>query len=294
MVKKTIRWIVIGVVSASLKAAADNWQIPAKKADFHVFLLMGQSNMAGGDKEEHLLPEDKQPVPHIVYIPTLSTKNFAWKPAAHPLHVRPNRPKSFGLGLPFAQQYLKDHPGVTVGLIPVAFGGHCIDKLNIGTPVYEDAMKKAAFAAERGTIKGILWHQGESDTVGEERPNSYAEKLYKLIADVRTDLQIKDLPFIVGDLAELYGIGETRDRATPEKVAQIEKVRDVLKSLPEKVANTGFVDTRWLTYSDSPKCTHFDRASYIILGKRYADIYEKLTGKQASPRPSALSAGATN
>ncbi|MBC8217976.1 MAG: hypothetical protein H8E73_05875 [Planctomycetes bacterium] len=36
----------------------------------------------------------------------------------------------------------------------------------------------------------------------EERRESYEGKLHQLIADVRADLQIKDLPFIVGNLPE--------------------------------------------------------------------------------------------
>jgi hypothetical protein len=34
------------------------------------------------------------------------------------------------------------------------------------------------------------------------------------------------------------------------------------------------VETTGLTYSDAPKCTHFDKGSYITLGQRYAEAYE--------------------
>jgi len=222
-------------------ANQDHWRLPTEKENFHIFLLMGQSNMAGGIKGEHLLPEDKEPVPHIVYIPTPTTKNFSWKPAAHPLHVRRRRPRSFGLGLPFAKEYIKHHTGVTVGLIPVAFGGHRIDLLKKGSKVYNDAMNKAKFAIEKGTIKGVLWHQGESDTVNDERANSYEAKLHKLIADIRKDLQIDDLPFIVGNLGELYGIGEHGDAATPEKVARIKIIKTVLMPA-SKVCSGNFAE----------------------------------------------------
>ena len=273
-------------LTAETRTDLDSWQLPARKEDFHVFLLMGQSNMAGGIKGEHLLPEDKEPVPHIVYIPTPATRNFNWRPAAHPLHVRPRRPQSFGLGLPFAQAYIKHHPGVNVGLIPVAYGGHSIDLLNKGSKVYEDAMSKARFAAQQAVIKGVLWHQGEADTVNDERANAYEAKLHRLIADIRNDLQIEDLPFIVGDLGELYGIGEHGDVATPDKVARIKRVRAALRDVPKKVKNIGFVETTGLTYSDASKCTHFDRASYIVLGQRYCEAYARLT---AGGKASALS-----
>jgi hypothetical protein len=35
----------------SSSAKEDSWRIPADKKDFHIFLLMGQSNMAGGIKK---------------------------------------------------------------------------------------------------------------------------------------------------------------------------------------------------------------------------------------------------
>lgn len=97
-----------------------DWQIPKDKEKFHVFLLYGQSNMAGGIKKHqpgYLLPEDKIPTPHLLQVRSgrpLSVTG-GWFPAVHPLHVRPGRPNSFGLGIPFAKEYMKRNPGVTVG-----------------------------------------------------------------------------------------------------------------------------------------------------------------------------------
>lgn len=271
--KKMMILLIAVIAAACLRAEGGDWEIPAEKENFHVFLLMGQSNMAGGIKGDHLTEEDTTPVPHIVYIPTLA-KRFNWKPAAHPLHVRHNRPKSFGPGLPFAKEYLKNHPGVTVGLIPVAKGGARIDILKKGSNIYEDAMKKARFAAEKGTIKGVLWHQGESDC-RDERRKSYEGKLHKLIADVRTDLQIEDLSFIVGNLPEFRFIGKQ-----PEAIKGIKEIMAILRRIPEKVKNTGFVETTGLTACDAPKYSHFDRKSYIILGKRYCEAYKKVVNKK--------------
>jgi len=99
----------------------DNWRLPPDKRNFHVFLLMGQSNMAGGIPGDQLTAEDKTPVPHIVL-----RRGNGWIPAAHPLHLG-GKKNGFGLGLPFAREYLRNHPGVTVGLIPCASGGKRID-----------------------------------------------------------------------------------------------------------------------------------------------------------------------
>ena len=253
-----------------LEAAAGNdWEIPSDKKDFHVFLLMGQSNMAGGIHGRELTDEDKTPVPGIVI-----RRGKGWIPAAHPIHVG-GKKNGFGLGLPFAREYKKHHPGVTVGLVPCASGGKRIDLLRKGSNLYRAAMGKTQLALEMGTIKGVLWHQGESDTVTHERADSYENKLHQLIVDVRAELRSPDLPFIVGDLGQLYGIGEKREPDL-DKVARVKKVRAALRGVPEKVKNTALVETTGLTYSDAPKCTHFDKNSYITLGQRYAEAYERV------------------
>jgi carbohydrate esterase-like sialic acid-specific acetylesterase len=257
-------------VTALYEQDKDAWKIPSRKRNFHVFLLMGQSNMSGFGK---VLPEDQKSIPHIVKLP--SDENLKWEPAAHPLH---NRLKSdrFGLGLPFAIEYLKDKPGVVVGLIPMARGGAAIDNLQKGTPTYSEAIKKAKFAMTQGTLKGVLWHQGESDTVKQAKADSYEKKLHLLILDCRRDLENDQLPFIVGNLAEFYGTN--KDHSSPDRVKRIDKVRRILRILPKKVANTGFVETTDCLSSDR-HMVHFNRKSYIILGKRYAKAYAEIAKK---------------
>jgi hypothetical protein len=261
------------------------WKLPAKKENFQVFLLMGQSNMSGFAP---MLREDRRPVPRVVYLPTTQqkkkeekTRELIWKPAAHPLHNR-HKTDRFGLGLPFAKEYLKDKPGVVVGLIPVAWGGAPIDFLKKGTPVYADASKKARFARKQGVIKGVLWHQGESDTVNAARADSYEKKLHTLIADLRKDLGDKRLPFIVGNLAEFYGTG--KDHSKPERIRLINQIRQALRDLPRKVPGTGFVESTGCSSADK-HMVHFDRKSYIILGKRYAaslaDVSKKAKKRKA-------------
>lgn len=241
-------------------------QILTPKEYTHIFLLMGQSNMAGYGR---MLPEDKQPVKGIYYLPTKGA--IQWKPASHPLHNR-LRSDRFGLGLPFAKTYLSKHPGVSVCLIPVAWGGAPISKLNKGTQVYADAIKKAQFAAKQGTIKGILWHQGESDSVNDTLSNGYEKKLHQLIADLRKDLGSPQLPFIVGNLGEWYGQGRN-----PQHQRGIKRIKGILAQLPSKVTNTAFVPSHGLQYYDPRHKVHFKRESYIEFGKRYAAAFDKLS-----------------
>lgn len=251
------------------------------RGTFHVFLLMGQSNMAG---HAPLEDGDEKPVSRVVEIPTMSRSDFAWQPAAHPLHNRLPATDRFGLGLPFAIQYVQSRPNVTVGLIPVAWGGEQIDHLNKNSPTYRDAITKARWAAKQGFLKGVLWHQGESDTVTRELAGSYATKLDQLVADLRSDLGEPSLPFIAGNLAEFYGTGP--DHNAPARVTQINQVRQALRELPRRVPQTAFVETTGLNSEDS-HMVHFNRASYIELGKRYAQAIEPLLAKAAGNPPAA-------
>jgi len=265
------------VLDAQVKQDKDAWQIPSTKEKFHVFLLMGQSNMSG---HAPMLPEDLKAVPYVVKLPT--TGDTKWVPAAHPLHNRLDSDR-FGLGLPFAVAYLKDKPGVVVGLIPVAWGGAAIDQLKKGTAAYADAIRKARFAMSQGVIKGVLWHQGESDTVNPADADAYEQKLRQLVADLRADLADGQLPFIAGNLAEFYGTGP--DHNAPDRVKRIDEVRAALRALPQKVPFTGFVESTGCSSEDS-NMVHFDRKSYIILGERYAKTYGEVAEKANTPNAS--------
>ncbi len=257
----------LSIVVAENDGVDDDWAIPSLKENFHIFFLMGQSNMAGFAK---VLPEDKKPVPHVVKIPTKG--DVQWEPAAHPLH-NSRQTDRFGLGLTFAKEYLKDKPGVTVGLIPVAVGGAAINALHKGSYVYRRSMVKAEYAIKSGTIKGVLWHQGESDSVNVNLANAYDAKLQQLIEDLRADLDNPKLPFIVGNLGEFYGEGRKEEHQKGIKI-----VKATLRQLPEKVKYTGFVESK-----GGKSCgrgeVHFDHESYITLGKRYAEAYSKIAKK---------------
>ncbi|MEO6740875.1 MAG: sialate O-acetylesterase, partial [Chthoniobacteraceae bacterium] len=165
-------------------AAAQNSALPAKEK-FHLFLLVGQSNMAGrGTVEE----QDKTPHPRVLML----NKAGAWVPAIDPLHFD-KAAAGVGLGKTFATLYAEANPGITVGLIPCAVGGSPIDSWKpgafyAGTKSHprDDAMQRAHLALKSGTLKGILWHQGESDSNTKLAP-SYEAKLHDLVARMRKE-----------------------------------------------------------------------------------------------------------
>jgi len=242
------------------------WKLPAKREDFHIFLLMGQSNMAGYGT---LLAGDTNPVPGVVVLDGQSNigsstpaNTIQWRKGSHRLHVLQTTGR-FGLGMDFAKQYLADHPGVLVGLIPCAWGGAAISSLNKGTGTYINATNRAAQAVDFGVIKGVLWHQGESDSVNATVANAYQEKLHQFIQDLRADLQSPDLPFVAGELGQFY----YPNRSAAQQ-PYIIIVQNILGSLPTFDSRTACVKTEGL--DDGGDNVHFNRDSLIILGQRYA------------------------
>lgn len=255
--------------------AKESVNIPSSKENFHLFLLMGQSNMSGG---VGLIAGDTKPVPSVLKMRRAKEgEGPKWAPGAHPLHPRrPNKKARFGPGLSFAEAYVADKPDVTVGLIPIAWGGRSIVQLSKGSEVYSDAIRHTKAAMQTGILKGVLWHQGESDTVEQTKTDAYEKRLHLLIEDIRKDLGNPQLPFIVGNLAEFYGTG--KDHKAPDRVARISKIKEILRSLPKKVAHSGFVESTGCRPAARAK-VHFDRKSSSLMGKRYAKVYADMFEK---------------
>jgi hypothetical protein len=230
------------------------------KEKFHLFLLAGQSNMAGRGIVE---PQDKTPHPRVLML----DKTGKWAPAVDPMHF--DKPAAgVGLGKTFGQIVAEAAPGATIGLIPCAVGGSPIDVWSPGvfypaTKVHpwDDAMKRAAVALPAGTLKGILWHQGEGDSTPVLAP-LYEARLHNLIARLRKELQAPDVPFIAGQMGKFPGVPWTPEMETVNRAHQ---------DLPGKVARTAFVSSKGLQHKGDK--VHFDAASCRELGKRYAKAY---------------------
>lgn len=253
--------------------------LPADPENFHIFLLMGQSNMAGYGgvvATDPYLPGDMDTVPGVYVLDGQSSVSSStpstpveWRNGSHRLHILQGTAQ-FGPGMDFAKEYMRLNPGVSVGLIPCAWGGAPINSLNKGTPLYQNAITRAEVAAASGRIKGVLWHQGESDSVTVALANQYEGKLTQLVVDLRRDLSQPTLLFIVGNLAEFYGEGRSA-----EHNAGITIIRQALRDLAAKDPWSGFVETDGLSCPDT-SWVHFDRASAIILGERYARVASPL------------------
>ena len=99
-------------------SAAEDAPLPAKDK-FHLFLLAGQSNMAGRGVVE---AQDQVVNPRVLML----SKEGKWVPAVDPMHF--DKPAAgVGLGKTFGQIIAEANPGVTIGLIPCAVGGSPVD-----------------------------------------------------------------------------------------------------------------------------------------------------------------------
>lgn len=258
------------------KLEEDISDIVVTKEDFHLFLLMGQSNMSGYGT---ILPDDDKEMEGVYMLRDAKGQpdTYNWIPGKQPIHSRLKSDR-FCLAGPFAKSYRELYPQTTVGLIPMAWGGAPIARMSKGTPFYQEAIDKALWAKKQGKLKALLWHQGESDTVSLEHANKYEDSLLQLIKDVRTDLDEPDLIFIIGNLAEFYGTGT--DHSAPERVRHINMVKESLRNIPDKLPRVGFVESTGLRSHDRHQ-VHFDRESYIIFGKRYLDVYWNMTNQKS-------------
>jgi hypothetical protein len=243
----------------------------------YLFLLIGQSNMAGRGAVE---AADQVGNRRIAYY----NANRQWQVARDPLHW--DRPNFNGVGpaLTFARELLaKLPPDAVIGLIPAAQGGTSITwwgKSYSGTNryytneyLYPHALGRALEAAQIGTLTGILWNQGSTDASSAETDGgaSYRTRLHRLIADLREDLNRPDLPFVVSTL----GPWRTNSNA----------INQVFLSLPDEVPHTAVVNTLDPTVApfliNNPADTpHYLTPSYRLLGQLYADITWQLLERQ--------------
>lgn len=227
-------------------------QQPREKV--HIYVLMGQSNMAGRGKVTDYYATYGHP--RVIALDQAGE----WIPAKHPLHFDKPKMAGVGPGLTFGMAMADADPDVIIGLVPCAVGGTPIAKWAPGaydqkthTHPYDDAAVRIRKAMETGVIKGIIWHQGEGDS----NPTSasvYLEKLETLIGRVRTLVGNPNLPVVAGQLAR-YREG-------------YQLINRELVKLPDSVPHTAVVSSEGLWHLGDG--THFDSPSASEFGRRFA------------------------
>ncbi|RXK53706.1 sialate O-acetylesterase [Oleiharenicola lentus] len=224
-------------------------------ASMKIFLLIGQSNMAGRGKVES---GDQTPHPRVWVL----NKELAWVPAVDPLHF--DRPERIGTGLgkTFGAVIADANPDAVIGLVPAAFGGSALDEWAPGRTHYVNAVARAKEALKRGQLAGILWHQGESDRAPDQAA-TYADRFKKFITQLRADLGAPDVPVIVGE------IGRFCPNEGPVNAA--------LRSLPALVPHCALVSSDGLPgRPEEPEVLHFESPGFRELGRRYAQAWREM------------------
>lgn len=230
--------------------------LAASAQDMDLFLLIGQSNMAGRGVIEE---QDKVPHPRVFTL----TKEETWAPAVEPIHFdRPDR-LGTGLGRSFAKTLADLAPGKKIGLIPAAMGGSALDEWKPGGKLYTDAVRRAKVAMKNGRLRGILWHQGEADCPKLELIRTYQERWLAVMKSLRADLG--DVPIVVGELGQFLYTREKND------YAMARMVNEQLAQLAVNGTRVAFVSSQGLTHKGD--VLHFDSPSLREFGRRYAHAF---------------------
>lgn len=170
----------------------------------NIFILGGQSNMAGrggvvNGRWDGVVPPQCTPNPSILKF----SGTLDWVRAEEPLHKDIDVTKTCGIspGLAFANSLLfsKSNLGI-IGLVPCAIGGTNISQWGRGTRLYNQLLNRTTAALLKGggggSLKALLWYQGESDTINLKDAQLYKNRLIQFFTNVRRDLNSPTLPII--------------------------------------------------------------------------------------------------
>lgn len=251
---------------------------------YDVYLVAGQSNTDGRGTNAHLTGDlapyaAPQPDVRIFYVnptnrdPINPRYNTGWRMLA-PGYAAPRTSRTlpthrFGFEVSLGRALAAQDPERNVALIKVSQGGTSLqthwnpagDDGNFMWQTFANKVPEALAAltanGDTAEIRGIFWHQGESDGGNP----TYQADLVAFIAAVRALTGKPELPFAIGELE--------RDDVTPpvrDRTYQLTAMANVAAADPHTilVSSAGL-----LTYDG----THFTSEAYIVFGERFAQAF---------------------
>ncbi len=273
------------MVGAATATAGTTATTDGPDENFYIFLCFGQSNMEGNARPE--AQDLKSPGPRFLLMPAVDfpeqgRKMGEWCEAVPPL-CRP------GTGLTpadwFGRTLVESLPeNIKIGVIHVAIGG--IDIKGFLTDSIKDYAEKkapgwmkgmlAAYdnnpyerlvtlakkAQKDGVIKGILMHQGETNT-GDPKWAGMVNQVYNNLC---SDLQLKpeDVNLYVGNIVQANGQGVCIG------------CKKQIDELPQTIHTCQVISSDDCT--NGPDRLHFDAAGYRELGCRYGEAVARQLG----------------
>jgi hypothetical protein len=232
-------------------------QLPSKK-NIWVFLLAGQSNMAGRGQVE---PQDTLPDKRIL---TINLKGQLIL-AKEPIHFQEPGNEGLDCGLSFARTMIKNIPSkISILVIPTAIGGSSISKW-LGDSLYRKVhlltnfREKTEIGKKFGVVKAVLWQQGEADATPQKIP-LYKDRLNMLFKEFKSSAGNYSLPILIGELGPFKYNYEgflkinavIRDYAASDKYSAVIPAGDL---------------------KDKGDSLHFNSESQRIMGQRFAEEY---------------------
>jgi len=243
--------------------------------NFYIFLAFGQSNMEGTgpiEAEDIANIPDRYKMMPAVDQPSKGRVKQNWYTAFPPLCREIN-----GLGVIdyFGRELVNNLPEhISVGVIDVAIGGCSIDLFNediaqsyienspdwlkdiaasYGNHPYNVLVETARKAQESGIIKGILLHQGESNTGDQNWPNNVKLIYDRLINDLALDPN--NVPLLVGEVVNADQGGSCSVH------------NSIIANIPNVIPNSYVISSSGLPQRGDG--LHFTSPGYREFGKRY-------------------------
>lgn len=262
-----------------LMAAASSFAAP--DPNFHIYLAFGQSNMEGQGNIEQ---QDKTVDKRFQMMATVDNCNGrklgTWNDAIPPLA---NCSGKLGPADYFGRTMVEKTPeGIKIGVVVVAVAGCDIglflkdkytnytggqswytERVNAygGNP-YGRLIEMAKKAQEDGVIKGIIFHQGESNAGSQSWPGD-VKKVYD---NIISDLGLGDnIPFLAGEVL--------RSGVSSGANSNVAKLPQQSKNF-YVVSSEGFNQA----LSDNQN-VHFTSQEYRDFGKRYAEKMLEVLGE---------------
>ncbi len=269
-------WLAGGLMMLATVANA------APDPNFHIYIAYGQSNMEGNATNFDKNVDGKEH-PRVKMFATTSCSNLG-RPTVGEMYpaVPPMFKCNQGLSPAdwFGRHMADSLPDVTIGIIPVAQGGTSIrlfdpddykayiasaaDWLQSGVKAYGNdgnamgrIIEVAKKAQEKGVIKGIIFHQGETDG-GMSNWEQIVKKTYEYML-AQLGLKAEETPFVAGEMVDGGSCAGFNSR---------------VHNLSKYIVNFGVASSKG--YGSKGDGLHFTVEGYRGMGLRYAQEMLKL------------------